>query len=241
MEDGTRIHETLLALRRVWEAQPGLSFAQITSGLEMQGMGLNSTDSEVRELLEAQLATHPLRLEDISCRPVLVDLDSSYATIGTGWVALWGQLRPVVFPVDEVVECTVGRPLRVRDSHVHSLGRVTRLSALPPTNDDATLLLVLPDSGSHAATALLRFSARRLTAVQLWEVGRREVHERRIRVTPAAAPGLEHWSSAVMPEPRYGEENVVTEVASSPAPVLVRGTRGEEIEIPTPQACYRLT
>lgn len=225
MDDSTRIHETLLALRRVWEAQPTLTFAQLTSRLEMQGMGLNSTDAEVRELFDAQRAKHPLQLDDLAAHTVLAELDGpgpTRATIGDGWVALWGHLRPVAFPIDEILECTAGRPLRIRDSHIHTLGRVTCLSALPPTSDDATFLLVLPNSD----TALLRCAAGRLSTVTLWNVGRRAVQEQKIRVVPDAAPRVGLW-----------EGSTGAEMAS----VQIKGTRGEIMDLPAPEACYRLT
>ncbi|HIW95453.1 MAG TPA: hypothetical protein H9867_03040 [Candidatus Corynebacterium gallistercoris] len=151
MLDPTRIPGVMAALQHVWEAQPGVPFAQLWAQLEGLGVGFNSTDEELQRGCEQVLAVHPASVGDapgghtvvIECfsptRRLTLSLppdassDSSGSTASHtgGTIAVHGQgLQPVVWNYARIVRCQVGFPVVIEDTSGarHRLGVATRLT-----------------------------------------------------------------------------------------------------------------
>lgn len=64
MKDPTRIPSHMATLQEVWEAQPHLSLPLLLHQLQVAGITATSTDDDLAELLQHQLATHPLFMTD---------------------------------------------------------------------------------------------------------------------------------------------------------------------------------
>lgn len=64
MKDPTRIPSLMATLQEVWEAQPHLSLPLLLHQLQGAGITATSTDDDLAELLQHQLATHPLFITD---------------------------------------------------------------------------------------------------------------------------------------------------------------------------------
>ncbi|WP_420099372.1 hypothetical protein [Corynebacterium sp.] len=169
MKDPLRIPHVLDALTRAWESQPDLTLPQLYGVLESRGIGWNSTDGEVMDVLSALTAERPSLLTADAPGRYLVETEQpSYrVTVDPWWAAVRPARRgpasgsgsasgsdtpqPTVWRHGGIRRCAVSQPLTVLSAEgiVHRFGLVSRITVLAATVDS---IADAPDlSGLHRA------------------------------------------------------------------------------------------
>ncbi|MGP9723252.1 hypothetical protein ACT3SZ_04465 [Corynebacterium sp. AOP40-9SA-29] len=166
MKDPLRIPRVLETLSQAWERQPDLTLPQLYGVLESRGIGWNSSDEEVSDVLDALVAERPSRLTAEAPGRYLVETENPHhrITLDPWWAAvrparagrtgraqdataLDGSARdardapqPTVWRHGGIRRCATGQPLSVLDADgtVHRFGLVTRISVLSPAVSSPT-------------------------------------------------------------------------------------------------------
>lgn len=180
LKDPTRIPVITALVQDVWEALPGMDFADILRMLDSAGCQ-SVGDEEVVEKLRALAARYPrtlgegVRLAEIGRLNVTVDGDR---------VAVWGgELTPVTWQYDRLVSAQVGYPLHVVDDsgEYRRFGVIESItpveaeqlaqSSIPELRRETigdTTYLVETDAGDKCVIG---------RKVQLFEIGRRAAQQ----------------------------------------------------------------
>lgn len=167
VKDPLRIPRVLETLSQAWERQPDLTLPQLYGVLESRGIGWNSSDDEVTDVLDALVAERPSHLTSDAPGRYLVEtenpqhritLDPWWAAVRPGRTGRTSRTQdataqdardardardapqPTVWRHGGVRRCVPGQPLSMLDAEgtVHRFGLVTRISVLSPTVSSPT-------------------------------------------------------------------------------------------------------
>lgn len=177
MKDPTRIAPMVSALQDLWEALPGMAFADILRLLEGECFEYLS-DEEAAAKLQELTAKFPRTLGDgVRC----AELGKWRVTVDADLVVVWGtDIAPAAWCYDRFVSAQVGYPLHVidKEGEHRRFGVIERIQPVPeekvshnemPPLERATIGdAVYAIIGSDGSKAVI---GRKL---QVFEVGRRE-------------------------------------------------------------------
>jgi hypothetical protein len=204
VKDPLRIPRVLETLSQAWESQPDLTLPQLYGVLESRGIGWNSTDDEVMDVLSALVAEKPSVLTADAPGRYLVETEQpSYrVTLDPWWTAVRPARQgpeaeapqPVVWRHGGIRQCAVGQPLTVLSATgtVHRFGLVNRITVLTPeveAIDSAPDLSGLRQADLDDHVYLLRLAGDEHTgttvlvdhALWVFDISRRQVRREKVR------------------------------------------------------------